>query len=83
MPQHALFILIDRRGRDYSSVARYLINKRSKPSEMIHETYIGVLKDTGVENHMIDPINGSQCSYLSGEVLDCVRIKDQAMRQNS
>ena len=42
---------------------------------MRQETYVGVLEDSSVENHMIDPIDVSQCSYLSGEVLGSVSFQ--------
>ena len=47
---------------------------------MRRKAYVGILKNSSIENHMIDPINVSQCSYLSGEVLGSVRIDNQSMR---
>lgn len=42
---------------------------------MRQETYVGVLEDSSVENHMINPINVPQCSYLLGEVLGSVSFQ--------
>ena len=49
----------------------------------IQKTYIGVLKDSSIENHTIDPIDFSQCSYLSGEILSRVRLSHPMMRRGS
>lgn len=77
-PQQAFHVLKVSGGETCTSVARYMVNISSSTFETRHETYIGVLENSSIEDHMVNPRNGSQCSYLSGKVLDSVRSYDRA-----
>lgn len=79
--QQAFLDLNDSKWRETcTSVARYVINIQNSTFETRHGTYIRVMKDSGIEDHMVNPRNGSQCSYLSGEVLGSVRLYNQSMK---